>query len=129
MGLLDNFRNFFKSSNERTTPVMPKEDTLEKSMLATQIVNLVDKIKRINSFDSSIWNLSNVSSTELQRKNLAELEQIHSNLNARLSVLVRQSERENPTREALESSKWTGRKPEHLTNHEFDRFQRDEERY
>lgn len=128
MGLLDNFRNFFKSSNERTTSVMPKEDSFEKPMLATQIVNLVDKIKRINSFDSSIWNLSNVSSTELQRKSLAELEQIHSSLNARLSVLVKQSGKESPTREALEASKWTGRKPEHLTNHEFDRYQRDEGR-
>lgn len=108
---------------------MPKEDSFEKSRLATQIVNLVDKIKRINSFDSSIWNLSNVSSTELQRKSLAELEQIHSSLNARLSVLVKQSGKESPTREALEASKWTGRKPEHLTNHEFDRYQRDEGRY
>lgn len=103
-----------------------EDDSYKKSMLATQIVNLVDKIKRINSFDSSIWNMTNISITELERKSVGELERLRNSLDYRLSELNRQSQTRNSKREELESSKWTGRKPQGLTNHEFDRFQRDD---
>lgn len=126
MGMFENIRNFFRGSKD--TPVVQEDDSYKKSVLATQIINLVDKIKRINSFDSSIWHLANVSSYQLQTKSLAELEQMQSTLNNRLSELTRQSQRKNQGRESLEESKWTGRKPEHMTNHDFDRFQRDEGR-
>lgn len=122
MGIIDNVRNFFKGSNN--VSVEQEEDTYKKSMLATKIVNLVDKIKRINSFDSSIWNLNNVSSYELERKSLDELEQLYSSLSSRLLVLTKQHQRESQEREAYEDAKWTGQKPENLTNQEFDRFQR-----
>lgn len=122
MGMLNNLRNFLKGSNN--VSVEQEEDTYKKSMLATKIVNLVDKIKRINSFDSSIWNLNNVSSYELERKSLDELEQIYSSLSSRLLILTKQHQRESQEREAYEDAKWTGQKPENLTNQEFDRFQR-----
>lgn len=126
MGMMDNIRNFFRGSNN--TPVIQEDDSYKKSMLATQIVNSIDKIKRINSFDSSIWNLSNTSTYDLQRKSLAELERIQSSLDSRLSELTRQSQRRNPQRESLEESKWTGQKPRNMSDHDFDRFQRDDER-
>lgn len=126
MGILENIRNFFRGSND--TPVIQEDDSYKKSILATQIVNSIDKIKRINSFDSSIWNLANVSIYDLQRKSLAELQQIKSTLDNRLSKLTRQSQSKDHARESLEESKWTGQKPKNMTNHDFDRFQRDEGR-
>ncbi len=126
MGILENIRNFFRGSND--TPVIQEDDSYKKSILATQIVNSIDKIKRINSFDSSIWNLANVSIYDLQRKSLAELQQIKSTLDNRLSELTRQSQSKDHARESLEESKWTGRKPKNMTDHDFDRFQRDEGR-
>lgn len=126
MGMLDNIKNFFKGSNN--TQVVQEDDSYKKSMLATQIVNAIDKIKRINSFDSSIWNLSNVSSYDLQRKSLAELERLQASLDSRLSELTKQSQRRSPERESLEESKWTGQKPKNMTDHDFDRFQRDDGR-
>ncbi len=126
MGMFDNFRNLFKGSSK--APVAMEEDSYKKSMLATQIVNLVDKIKRKNSFDSSIWNLNNISSSQLERRSLAELEGLKSTLDSKLSELTRQSQRKDQRMESLEASKWTGQKPKGLTDHEFDRFQRDESR-
>lgn len=124
MGILNNMRNFFKKSD--STVGMQQNDTYKKSILATQIVNLIDEINKINSFDSSIWNLQNVSSYDLQRKSLAELEKMKSSLDSRLSELTRQGQMRNPEREALEESKWTGKKPKNMTEHEFDRFQRND---
>lgn len=126
MGMLNNLRNFFKRLNDK--PVMIQEDDYEKSMLANQIVDLINKIKRINTFDSSIWNLSNISSYDLEMKSLSELEKLHSSLKERFSYLIRESQRRNPERESLEVAKWTGQKPKNLTNYEFDRLQRDEGR-
>ena len=95
-------------------------------MLAAQILDLVNGIKRINSFDSSLWNLTNTSSSMLERKSLPELEKLHQSLSNRYERLAQQSKRRNPEMEALEAAKWTGQKPEHLTDAEFDRWQRDE---
>lgn len=124
MGMFDNIRNLFRRSEGAT--VVQKNDSYEKSMLADRIVDSINKIKRINSFDSSIWNLSNVSTYDLQRKSLEELQKIQYTLNNRLLELTRQNQRGNATMESLEASKWTGQKTQGMTNHDFDRFQRDE---
>ena len=126
MGMLDNIRKFFGGS--KSEAVAREDDSYKKSMLATQIVNSIDRIKRINSFDSSIWNLSNVSTYDLQRKSLSELESMHANLSRRISELDRQNQRGDSKRESLEASKWTGQRPQNMSNHDFDRFQRDESR-
>ena len=128
MGLMDNIRNIFSSSKSTQTSTVQKDDEYEKSRLAEEIVGLIDKIKRINSFDSSVWNLSNVSSYDLKRKSLDELTRLHSSLKNRLSELDRQSQRTNLNGESLEASKWTGQKPKDMSDHDFDRFQRDESR-
>lgn len=125
MGLIDSLRGFFSGS--KNTQEAQVEDEYEKSRLAEKIVDLVDRIKRKNSFDSSIWNLSNVSSYELKRKSLVELQRLNSNLENRLSELDRQGQRIDPKREALEESKWTGKKPQNMSNYEFDRFQRSDD--
>ena len=62
MGLIDNLKGHF-SGSKNIQPVQVN-DEYEKARLREQIVDLVNKIKRINSFDSSIWNLSNVSTTK-----------------------------------------------------------------
>lgn len=122
MGLLDNIKkSFIGSKNTKTVQV---DDSSKKIMLATKIINLRDQIKSINSFDSSIWNLSNATTNNLQRRNLAELEKIYSTLNDRLLELAEQSKKSDLRRETLEKSKWTGQKPKNMTDYEFDRFQR-----
>ena len=125
MGLLDNIRGFFSSS--KNAQPMQLDDENEKQRLAEKIVNLVDKIKKVNSFDSSIWNLSNISSYELKSKSLDELRRLNSSLENRLVELDRKSQSTSSSRESLEASKWTGQKPQNMTNKEFDRFQRSDD--
>lgn len=128
MGLLDNIRGFFSDSkNTQTTQHQINEED-EKSKLADKIVDSINKIKRINSFDNSIWNLSNISSYDLKKRSLYELQEINSRLENRLVELERQSQRIDPKTEALYVSKWTGQKPEHMSDHDFERFQKDESR-
>lgn len=128
MGLINNIRNFFSNSNSKKNAQLPVNNEYEKSRLAGKIVDLRDKIKRINSFDSCLWNLSNISSYDLIRmKSLDELQQLASSLENRLSELNRQSQKSNSRQEALEASKWTGQKPKHMSVLDFDRFQRSDD--
>lgn len=124
MGLMNNIRNLFSGSKDTQTAQPQLSEEYEKLKLADRIVDLVNKIKRINSFDKSIWNLSNVSSYELKRKSLDELQRLNSSLENRLLELNRQNQVSNPNRESLEASKWTGQKPKDMSNYDFDRFQR-----
>ncbi len=124
MGLMDNIRGFFSGSKNSQTAQPQIDEEYEKSRLADRIVDLVDKIKRINSFDSSVWNLSNTSSYDLRRKSLSELQRLNSTLENRLSELDRQKHTSSSKRESLEASKWTGQKPENISDLDFDRFQR-----
>lgn len=126
MGLMDNIRNSLLRSKNRQIVQVQENDEYEKSRLAVKIINLVNSIKRIDSFDSSIWNLSNISSYELKRKGLSELQKLHSTLENRLEELTRQRQQRNPEREVLEASKWAGQKPKDMSDHDFDRFQRDD---
>ena len=125
MGLLDNIRGFFSSS--KNSQPMQLDDENEKQRLAEKIVNLIGKIKKVNSFDSSIWNLSNISSYELKSKSLDELKRLNSSLESRLAELDRRSQVTSSSRESLEASKWTGQKPQNMNNKEFDRFQRSDD--
>ena len=125
MGLLSNIRGFFSSS--KNSQPMQLDDENEKQRLAEKIVNLIGKIKKVNSFDSSIWNLSNISSYELKSKSLDELKRLNSSLESRLAELDRRSQVTSSSRESLEASKWTGQKPQNMNNKEFDRFQRSDD--
>lgn len=125
MGLLSNIRGFFSSS--KNSQPMQLDDENEKQRLAEKIVNLIGKIKKVNSFDSSIWNLSNISSYELKSKSLDELKRLNSSLENRLAELDRRSQVTSSSRESLEASKWTGQKPQNMNNKEFDRFQRSDD--
>ena len=122
MGLLDNLKGLFSGS--KNTQTVQVNDEYEKSRLSEQIVDLVNKIKRINSFDSSIWNIANVSSYDLKRRSLDELTRLHSSLERRLFELDRQSQRGNSRMEAAEAAKWTGRPTQNMTNADLDRFQK-----
>ena len=128
MGLMNNIRNLFSGSKNPKTAQPQIDEEYEKLKLANRIIDLVNKIKRINSFDKSIWNLSNVFSYELQRKSLSELQALNSSLENRLLELNKQNKNSNSNRESLESSKWTGQKPKDMSNYDFDRFQRDDGR-
>ena len=125
MGLLSNIRGFFSSS--KNAQPMQLDDENEKQRLAEKIVNLIGKIKKVNSFDSNIWNLSNISSYELKSKSLDELKRLNSSLESRLAELDRRSQVTSSSRESLETSKWTGQKTQNMNNKEFDRFQRSDD--
>lgn len=127
MGLMDNIRGFFSGSKNTQTSQPQINEKYEKSILADKIVDLIGRIKRINSFDSSIWNLSNISSYELKRKSLDELQRLNSSLENRLSELNKQNQQASPRRESLEASKWTGQKPKYMSDLDFDRFQRNDD--
>lgn len=127
MGLMDNIRELFSGSRNSQSAQPQVNEEYEKSRLADRIVDLVSRIKRINSFDSSVWNLSNVSSYELKRKSLDELQRLNSSLENRLSELNRQNQRNNPRAEELEAFKWTGQKPQNMSDYDFDRFQRSDD--
>ena len=120
---------FIVNTSEKNTQTFQSQENeeYEKSRLADRIVNLISRIKRINSFDSNIRNLSNVSSYELKRKSLDELQRLNSSLENRLLELDRENQRSNQSRESLEASKWTGEKPKHMNNFDFDRFQRSDD--
>lgn len=107
MGLFDNLKEKF-SGSKNMQPIQ-REDSYEKARLCEQIVDLVNKIKRINSFDSSIWNLANASVEGLKRRSLEELTNIKFSLESRLSELQAQSQRPNSSMQAAEAAKWTGR--------------------
>ena len=125
MGLIDNIRGFFSGSKNSETQQI--DDEYEKSRLAENIVDSVNKIKRINGFDSSIWNLSNVSSYDLMKRSLDELQRLNSNLEKRLAEISHQKQNINPEREALARSAWTGQRPQNMSNYDFDRLQRDDD--
>ncbi len=128
MGLIDNIRGFFSGSRNTQTTQPKVNEEYEKSRLANRIVDLVGKIKRINSFDSSIWNLSNVYSYELMRKSLDELQRLNSSLENRLLELEKQEQKRNSNRDSyLEECKWTGQKPKYMSDHDFDVFQRSDD--
>ena len=121
MGLMDKIRGFFNGSYN--TPVV-QEDKYAKSKLATDIVNLVDKINRINCFDGSIRGLTNMSSHELERKSMEELEQLHNNLINKYTGLIQQRQRNSEKMDAAIAAKWTGQRTPGMTPHDLDRWQR-----
>lgn len=127
MGLLNNIREFFSNSKSPKTTQVQVDDKYEKSILAEKIVDLVYRIQRIDSFDSSIWNLTNTPSYELEEKSLNELQRLNSTLENKLSELTKRSQKRDPSREALEAAKWTGQKPSHMSDLDFDRFQRSDD--
>ena len=127
MGLIDNIREFFSGSKNTQQQTSRINEEHEKTILANRIVDLVHQIQSIDSFDSTIWNLANVSSYDLAKKKLEDLQKLNSTLESKLSRLSRESQRINPAREALEASKWTGQKPENMTDLDFDRWQRSDD--
>ncbi|MFR3341860.1 MAG: hypothetical protein ACLTTE_04125 [Clostridia bacterium] len=127
MGFMDKIRNFFGKTHDELSTQVRVNDVYEKRMLAEEIVDLVGKIKKINSFDSSINSFSYVSSYELQQRDLEELQAIASKLEKKLSYLNQQSRSNKSTVSDLEASKWTGRKPQNMSTYDYDRMQRDDD--
>lgn len=127
MGFMDKIRNFFGKTHDESSTQVRVNDVYEKRMLAEEIVDLVGKIKKINSFDSSINSFSHVSSYELQQRDLEELQAIASKLEKKLSYLNQQSRSNKSTVSDLEASKWTGRKPHNMSTYDYDRMQRDDD--
>lgn len=127
MGLLDNLKKFFSVGSEREINFENVNDDFEKEKLSSRIVNLVDKIQRINSFDSSVWNMSNVSTFELKRKSVDELRKICVSLENRLVVLEGQKKSNNNSRDALEEAKWTGKQIQGMSKSDLDRAQREDD--
>lgn len=127
MGMFDKIRSFFNRNSTQEIPIR-RESEIDKSMLASQIMNLIDSIKGINSFDLSIWNYSNVTKYELYRKTVPELERLRDSLSSRLEQLNRENSKARESANKLEEAKWTGQRPKNLSAHEFDRLQRGDDR-
>ena len=127
MGFMDKIRNFFGKTHDELSTQVRVNDVYEKRMLAEEIVDLVGKIRKINSFDSSINSFSHVSSYELQQRDLEELQAIASKLEKKFSYLNQQSRSNKSTVSDLEASKWTGRKPQNMSTYDYDRMQRDDD--
>lgn len=127
MGFMDKIRNFLGKTHEESSIQARPNDAYKKRMLAEEIVDLVGKIRKINSFDSSINSFSHVSSYELQQRDLEELQAIASKLEKKLSYLNQQSRSNKSTVSDLEASKWTGRKPQNMSTYDYDRMQRDDD--
>lgn len=119
MGLFDKLRKKKLVSQENQYVQENK-----KVKLIEEIMDFIFQIERINSFDSSIWNLANTNTFNLKRKSLEELTKLHTNLQNRLSELNRQSQRGNPEQERIERAKWTGEKPQNVSSHDLDWSQR-----
>lgn len=126
MGLMDNIRGFFSKSKNNQDSQPQINENYEKNKIANKIVSLVNEIKSVNSLDSSIWNLSNISTYELNNRSLDDLKNLQSSLESRLSQLTRQRRTGYAQRESLEEAKWTGQKPKDMSNRDFDRLQRDD---
>ena len=122
MGLLD----FFKGKKEEK-PQSNINEEYEKSMLAGKIVDSVNKIKRINSFDSSIWNLSNITDVSLKRKSLDELNKIYISLQNRISEIDRSNNGRNSITEDIERAKWTGQRTNEMSRKDLDNLQKDDD--
>ena len=122
MGLIDKLRGFINGSNN--TPVVQEEDKYEKLRLATEIVNLAGKINRINCFDGSIRELTNLSEYDLQKRSMTELKQLHDNLNNKYSSLVYKRDQNNAKNDADTAAKWTGQRAPNTTAHDLDFSQR-----
>ena len=117
MGYMDKIRNFLGKTHEESSTQARANDAYKKRMLAEEIVDLVGKIRKINSFDSSINSFSHVSSYELE-----ELQAIASKLEKKFSYLNQQSRSNKSTVSDLEASKWTGRKPQNMSTYDYDRM-------
>ena len=90
MALIDTIRGFFSNpKNSQTKQVQPNEE-YEKSRLIERILDLIGNIKKKNSFDSSIWSLANITSSELRMKKLSDLQRLCSSLENRLAELNNQ---------------------------------------
>ena len=129
MGLLDSIVEFLSGSKSDRIEQPQVNEEYEKERLAHRIVHLVSEIKKITSFDSCLWNLSNVNSFELRERSFSELQSLNSSLEKRLSKLENEmkSKKADPTREALEEAKWTGRIPDGMSVNQFDRLQRSDD--
>ena len=126
MALIDTIRGFFSNpKNSQTKQVQPNEED-EKSRLTERILDLIGNIKKKNSFDSSIWSLANITSSELRMKKLSDLQRLCSSLENRLAELNNQRQNSSQ-RESLEASKWTGQKPGYMSSLDFDRLQRSDD--
>lgn len=76
--MMDKLRGLFSGSNNTQTI---QEDRNAKSSLVDQILDLANKINRINCFDGSIHGLTSMSSqNSLLGKDMQELEQLYAKL-------------------------------------------------
>ncbi len=122
MGMMDKLRGLFSGSNNTQTI---QEDRNAKSSLVDQILDLANKINRINCFDGSIRGLTSVSSqNSLLGKDMQELEQLYAKLSNTYDGLVQQKQKYNEKTEATIAAKWTGEKTNNMTNHDLDFSQR-----
>ena len=124
MGLLKKIRDFFIGSKEET---VEEENPYKKEMVAREIMDLVGRIAKIDSFDSEVRRFHDRTSGGLQREySLSELNELKEYLEKKYNRLIELAQKEYAERKSYEIEKWTGQKPKGMTDHDFDRLQRDD---
>lgn len=123
MGLFDKIKGLFSNKEaDARGPWNAYESEAEKEILANKVLNLIDKISRINSFDRSINGLLNISPYIIKSKSLDELRSLENKLETRLGELTKGNSRANAQRESLNEAMWTGRS-NGLSSHDLNRSQ------
>ena len=117
------FEKLFGKKEVVNEPVTSLEEEAERGRLIDQCCNLVEKILKVNSFDSSITYYRSDPYRSFSKKTLPELKVIKSTLEGRLNKL--QNPQRDPQQEAIERAKWTGERSHGLSDRDLDRTQRD----
>lgn len=127
MGLVDKLKEFLNGSEKNQ---VVRESPWEKRDLARDVMGLIDEIKRIDSFDRTVWNMGYMSEYTLaDSKTTDELKRMKNSLNKRLLELQKQKENVNLRGSSeYEKALWTGEKPKGWTDRDLDLAQTRDDR-
>ena len=129
MRFIDRVKGLFGIETEeqkRAREEQARNEQWERSSLITDVSNLAGKLARINSFDREAMKYSRMSSYQFGDMSIDDLRQIKESLSGKIKS--EEAKREGYMRKSreLEEAKWSGIKPQGMTDHDFDRWQRDD---
>ncbi len=125
MGFIDKVKGLFGMETDEQKQVREEEarkEQLEKSGLATSVKNLADKLNRVNSFDNDT-KYARMNSRELENMSIEDLRKIQQNLSQKVGHY---EAKRNKYNEALAEASWTGKKLDGMSDHDLDRYQRED---
>lgn len=127
MGLLDRVRDFFSGSKgqEEAAQIIYGGNQVDKRDLIDEVKDLKRRVLMQNSFNTTAMRVPEYG---LEQKSIEELTQIRDSLQSELGTINRNnraaSSKERAEREAREAARWTGNRPEGMSQQDLDRAQR-----